>query len=347
MKKIFFSIALLTISSLLFACKKDDSGDSNNNNNADNAPTNTNVRIPAEWEEHEATWMQWPTDAEESLRASFGRIINVVQQYEKVHLITATEAEKQAAKSFLQQQGVIETNTEWHLTNVDNAWFRDNGPIYGVEDGVMHIQNWKFSGWDQSVPTYWEYDNEVPKFVGQITGLTVKDYTHYVFEKGNLEVNGNGVAMINWDCQKQRNPHLSQEQQAVILKNALGLSQIIWAYGHFKGDITTGHIDGTARFVGENKVVVADYTESETETDLAIEMKSLGFEVVRYPGDPNWLVGNGFLVTKGEDDGLDAQRKAILQQIFPNRDIHLIDVDNISTEGGGIHCVTNDQPVLK
>ena len=37
------------------------------------------VRVPAEWEPHAATWMQWPGVWEASVRPAFARIIDVVQ----------------------------------------------------------------------------------------------------------------------------------------------------------------------------------------------------------------------------------------------------------------------------
>ena len=38
-------------------------------------------------------------------------------------------------------------NIVWHAVANDNAWMRDNGPVYVVEDGEMRIQNWAFDAW--------------------------------------------------------------------------------------------------------------------------------------------------------------------------------------------------------
>ena len=55
-----------------------------------------------------------------------------------------------------------------------------------------------------------------------------------------LEVNGAGIGILNWDCQNDRNPGMSQADHEAILKEAFGLTQVIWAYGHDPRDGTTG-----------------------------------------------------------------------------------------------------------
>jgi len=39
--------------------------------------------------------------------------------------------------------------------------------------------------------------------------------------------------------------------------------------------------------------------------------------------------------------------KAQLQLLYPNRTVHMIEVNALWNSGGGIHCVTNDEPLLK
>jgi agmatine deiminase len=133
------------------------------------------------------------------------------------------------------------------------------------------------------------------------------------------------------------------------LKGAFGLTQIIWAYGHWPQDRTTGHIDGYARFVDTDTIAIADYGEraSETEEKLAAACEEVGLEVVWHPGDVNWLVGNGFVVSGASgDDAADARAKSNLESLFPGRDVYLLDVKTVWDAGGGVHCVTNDEPLL-
>ena len=99
-----------------------------------------------------------------------------------------------------------------------------------------------------------------------------------------------------------------------ILREAFGLEQVIWAYGHDPFDGTTGHIDGYARFVDEDTIAIGDTDwGAGTEDALATACEQAGFEVVRidmpgyvdYMGHPmpaiyvNWLVVNGAVITTG------------------------------------------------
>lgn len=95
-----------------------------------NRDTRAQVRVPAEWEPHASTWMQWPTRNEANLRPAFTEIINLIQMYEPLHLLTNTESEKFEAEQMLFEIGVPKRNITWHIIPVDNAWMRDNGPVY-------------------------------------------------------------------------------------------------------------------------------------------------------------------------------------------------------------------------
>ncbi len=101
------------------------------------------VRVPAEWEAHAATWMQWPGRWERAMRPAFADIIDVIQGYEPVHLLTSSQSEQAAAAQFLTAHGVPDTNITWHIIPVDNGWMRDNGPVYVTDGTKMWIQNWE------------------------------------------------------------------------------------------------------------------------------------------------------------------------------------------------------------
>jgi agmatine deiminase len=58
-------------------------------------------------------------------------------------------------------------------------------------------------------------------------------------------------------------------------------------------------------------------------------------------------VGNGFVLARAEGDpAVDDELQAQLDAFFPGRTVYLIDIEAIAHGGGGIHCVTNEQPVL-
>jgi len=304
------------------------------------------LRVPAEWETHAATWMQWPGRWEAGMRPAFARIIATVQQYEPVHVLTGSASEQSEAKRFLADRGVALESLTWHVVPIDNAWMRDNGPVYVVDDGDLRILDWGFDAWGGNFGPEVGHraDDRVPSFVGSVLGLSVADLGSYVLERGNLESNGAGTILLNWDCQQHRNPGLSQAEHEAILRSALGAKTILWAHGYDRVDLTTGHIDGIARFAAEDVVLVADFP-SQVEFDRFVaDCVAAGLTVIRYPGDPNWLVGNGFVAAMSAGETEDGDLRAILESAFPGRDVHMIDAQSIAASGGGIHCVTNDQP---
>ncbi len=56
---------------------------------------------------------------------------------------------------------------------------------------------------------------------------------------------------------------------------------------------------------------------SETDINLAAACKQAGLEALRYPGDPNWLVGNGFVAAMGDGGAGDAALKTRIEAFFP------------------------------
>ncbi len=313
------------------------------------------VRVPGEWEPHAATWMQWPGPWESNMRAAFADIIDVIQDHEPLHVLTPSQSDENQAKQFLDQRGVPDTNITWHQILVDNAWMRDNGPVYVTDGAETWIADFRFDAWGGNFGGHipWQHDDVVPGQVADHLGIRCEDHDDYVLERGNLESNGGGTLVLNWDCQDDRNPGMSEAEHEQVLADTLGATEVVWAYGHDPADLTTGHIDGYARFIDADTIAIGDSDWGQaTEDPLADACEAAGLEVVRIaqPGSTdymNWLVGNGFVAAMAfGDEDADANAQAQLEALYPGRDVHMLDAATLWASGGGIHCVTNDQPVL-
>jgi agmatine deiminase len=46
------------------------------------------------------------------------------------------------------------------------------------------------------------------------------------------------------------------------------------------------------------------------------------------------------------DDTIDEQARKTLAQLYPGREIVMLNVDPIGDAGGGIHCATQQQPAM-
>ena len=59
----------------------------------------------------------------------------------------------------------------------------------------------------------------------------------------------------------------------------------------------------------------------------------------------NHLVVNGGVIACGFDDTSDADAVAILAEQYPGRKVVSVDARPLFERGGGIHCITQNQPV--
>ncbi len=337
----------------------------------------TRIRIPAEWEPHEATWMQWPGKYEKAYRQEFAAIIGALQEYEPVVIVYGYRELKQNAIDVLTRKGIPLTNIRFEKISNDNAWMRDNGPVYAVGCGVRWIQDWKFNAWGEmkwgGVSLPYRQDNLIPRNVASRLGLSADIIDDYILERGNLEFNGIDTVIVNWDCQKKRQKDWTKSRTEELFKQKFGVAKVVWAPASLPDEFTGGHIDGMARFINANTVVVPEYVDqshpgAKVYEEAAAAIQKAGLKVVRMdmPGyfyfDPkvagdtgmqleanyvNWLVGNGVVIATGFGiPEWDNAAKAVIEGFFPDRVVRMIATPTIWYYGGGVHCVTNDQPAL-
>ena len=328
------------------------------------------LRVPAEWERHDSTWMQWPKGEEISYRENFAGIIGALQGYEEINLVVQSQSALNQARQYLQSRGVPLGNVNFHIMPYDWSWMRDNGAIW-VEQTDNNgnrshvVQDWGFDGWGgDGGPS--RNDDAVPCRVAAIEGVQCQTVP-VVLEKGTLEFTGRDTVITSWTVLHDRNPGMSRGQLETALKDNFGVSKVVWLEGSSPFDLTDGHVDGIARFVNENTVVVGRYADqSDPEAalfeDAARRIRAAGLNVVRmnipgyvrYRGEwlpanyLNYLVANGAVIGSSYGNAqFDNAARQQLQQLFPDRDIILTDPRELWLNGGAVHCVTNDQPLLR
>jgi agmatine deiminase len=333
------------------------------------ASTRFTNRVPAEWEKHDSTWMQWPKGEEVANRANFAGIIGALQAYEQVNLVVESSSAQIQASNYLKQRAVPLGNIVFHIMPYDWSWMRDNGAIWVEKTDAngkqsMVVQDWGFDGWGgDGGPS--RKDDAVPPRVAAIEKVAIEK-VDVVLEKGTLEFNGKDTVITSWTVLHDRNPTKSKAELETILKERFGVSKVVWLEGAPEGDITDGHVDGIARFINERTVAVVRYVD-QSDPDAALferaaaTIRNAGFSVVRldmpgyirYKGEllpanyANYLVANGVVIASSYGNAeFDARAKSQLQQLFPDRKIILTDTRELWLNGGAVHCVTNEQPLL-
>lgn len=232
--------------------------------------------MPAEWEKHEGTWLQWPYDRrlpgyEMELERIWLTMVNILHEHENVHIIVCDKEHKKHVEGQLKYYQIGPKNIDITIIPTNDVWARDNGPIFVLdESGILAITDWKFNGWGEKYE--YQMDNKVPAIIGQNCSIPVIK-PPLVLEGGAVEVNGAGTFMATKTSivNSNRNPGKSQEEIEKIIAEHLGITNFIWLSGRTKeesklmGDVTDAHIDGAARFANETTVL---YNWTDDISDL-------------------------------------------------------------------------------
>jgi agmatine deiminase len=154
------------------------------------------------------------------------------------------------------------------------------------------------------------------------------------------------------------------------LCHTLGASKVIWLPGELdEGDCTDGHVDGLACFARPGLVLMETLTDPDSERSKilsenrralqgATDAHGRELEVIEIEdawqaeqrSDTfcisyiNFYLANGGVVMPAYDAPGDEPARRIIERAFPSRDVVQVDVRNIAIGGGGIHCITQQQP---
>lgn len=248
-------------------------------------------RMPAEWAPRAATWLGWPAREEdfpgrlEPVRWAFVEILRHLSVSEPVHLLVASEADRDDAADRLERAHADLSAISFHELETDRNWLRDSGAIFarrdsagpgGADAGELVGLQFRFDAWakydnhslDRSIPPLMARTAGVELLRPTIRSRETGREAWMTLEGGAIDVNGAGLGMATEECLlsdvQERNPGFSREDVEDALRRWLGVERTIWLPGGVDGDDTHGHIDDCARFAGERVVVVAHDPDETT-----------------------------------------------------------------------------------
>ncbi|MEM9538197.1 MAG: agmatine deiminase family protein [Cyanobacteria bacterium P01_E01_bin.42] len=335
---------------------------------------NSSFFMPDEGEPHLCTWMAfsaspdiWGREYAEGVQDNLAEIANTIARYELVKMLVREEDYDIARRKCASEVELI-------IQPIDDLWMRDTGPVFVVnEQGEKAGVDFNFNGWGNKQRH--ELDAEVAQFVAREAGVPVIN-TELVFEGGGIEVDGRGTAIVTESCiiNDNRNPGWSKADCEKELKALLGLRKIVWLPGIRGADITDGHTDFYARFARPGVVLAAYDPDPESpdhsvtkkhleilETQTDADGNELEVVVLEAPtriregyswddfaaGYINFYVCNGaVLLPEFGDRNADRNAKEALERLFDDRDIIQLNIDEIAAGGGGIHCTTQQEPLV-
>jgi agmatine deiminase len=231
--------------------------------------------MPAEWEQHEATWLAWPHNPEDwpgkfqPIPWIYAEIVRLLSARERVYILAEDEKAKQRIESMLERAGATLDRVSILLWPTDRSWTRDSGPIFVRNaKGRVGITDWHFTAWAKYPNS--ELDDKFPGRAAELLGVPVwrpevelaGGLVHrVVLEGGSIDTNGAGILLTTEECLlsdvQRRNPGVEREQLEQVFRDYLGIERVLWLGRGIAGDDTHGHVDDITRFVGPGTIVTA------------------------------------------------------------------------------------------
>jgi agmatine deiminase len=347
-------------------------------------PAQLGFAMPAEWDQHEATWLGWPhnptdwPDKLDTIRWVYGEMVRKISAGELVRILVTGKAEEKLARQYLSRAGCSLKNVRFVHHPTNRGWMRDSGPIFvrhkaKRETAIVHFH---FNAWAKY--SDWQKDRRVPEMASKLLRKRLFDAQcngkKFVIEGGGIEVNGRGTLLTTEECYldpkvQVRNPGLGQKEIDETLKKYLGVTNVLWLVAGPSGDDTHGHIDDICRFVNPKTVVLIKETNSkdanyrplcenwERIQDLYLETGSkpqvvplpmpapVYFDGYRLPASyANFYISNAAVLVPTFNDPNDRIALGTLQELFTDRPVIGIHAVDLVLGFGTLHCLTQQQP---
>lgn len=342
----------------------------------------SSYRMPGEWERHKATWLAWPYGEQSfegcipQVEQTYTRIIAALSPHETVRIILRGEQKEEVA-SKLSSAGIDLKTIDFLEADYTDVWARDWGPSFAEVDRKKGFIKWTYNAYGNKFEELLK-DNTVVDQVPYLRDFVRVD-AGLVLEGGAIEPNGVGVVLTSEETllNLSRNPGMSRGQIEAAVGPLIGASRWVWLKRGLINDHTDGHIDEIARFTSLDTIVYAWEEKGGPNHEIladnlatlqkAVDQGGKPFRLVPLPipsmtfsdGEPaptsycNFYIANNVVLVPQFNHPNDAQAMDILRSVFPDR--HPIGVDSTyllfgggspDQGGGGIHCITQQEPAF-
>ena len=329
-------------------------------------------RMPAEWEKHDRTWVAFPTAGytlgdtateHEAARKTWASVANAASEFEPVTVVV-NPGDEAIAKKYLSSQ------IDLVLIPINDAWIRDSGPSFVSNGRDIAAVDWVFNGWGAQGWATFDLDAKLATTIASQLNVA-RISSDLVNEGGGFHVDGQGKVLLTETVQrgKGRNPKLSRLEVEAEIHQKLGTNQAIWLERGLTRDYeefgTQGHVDIVSCFAPDGRVLVHDQKNpNHPDYLVSAQVKETfiraGLEIVSVPAPETLKDSEGFVdysyinhyvlnhavLLCAFDDPRDKESKAILREVYPGREIVLLDARELFARGGGIHCITQQQPAI-
>ena len=335
-------------------------------------------RMPAETAPQDRVWMAFPvggytlgdtaTEAHEA-RRTWAAVAHAVAEFEPVRMVV-DPAERAVARRYLSAEiEVLEAP-------LNDSWMRDIGPSFVHDDtGRLGAVDWTFNGWGGQDWATWDHDSKIGRFVANAAGAAVVS-SALVNEGGGIHVDGAGTVLATESVQLDsgRNPGATRASVEAELRRTIGAEHVVWLPRGLTRDHerfgTRGHIDMVAALPSPGTILLhAQNDPGHPDYPLTREFRGLladahdaagrSFTIIDLPApavlrddeefvDYNYVnhlvVNGGVIACSFGEERADALARDVLAAAYPGRRVVSVDARPLFARGGGIHCITQQQP---
>lgn len=333
--------------------------------------------MPPEWARHRRTWMAWPdsataldgTGGAEAAYRAWSAVANAIAGFEPVVMVAPPGRGETARRYLAPAVEVVERE-------ICDAWMRDFGPTFVLgEDRGLHAVLWTFNGWGGRGLPAGRADVLIGRHVADFAGAETVA-SKLVNEGGAIHVDGEGTVLLTESVQlnANRNPNWTRAEVEAEIHRLLGTETAIWLPRGLAADCgevgTDGHVDTLACFARPGLVLahrqpdpahpdyetcretIAILTSARDARGRTLEVVPLNAPAPRFDGAGaplsltyvNFAFVNGGVVACAFDDPRDAEAAQVLAGLFPDRRVVQVPATRIFEGGGGIHCITQQEP---
>lgn len=328
--------------------------------------------LPAEWHRHERTLISWPYRPDlylqqlDDIQLEFAAVARAIAKFEPV-LVIANPGTKRRVRKLCGRDVHVEEFP------IDDAWIRDNGPIFVVGEGGATGVDFGFNAWGEKFAP-WDQDDALPGPLCDFLGIPSKP-VGMILEGGAIQWDGHGTIITTEQCllNPNRNPGMTKADIETTLKASLGVRKIVWIpWGLLDDWITDGHVDGVCIYLAPGRVVVQTDREHPAERkrlneniaalNAATDARGKSIEIVKFPLLPKvdvagpqklshcyinfYLTNGGVVVPLAGLRHEDAEAMERIRDLFPRRRVVGVRTPAMTWAGGGVHCITQPVPAV-
>ena len=327
------------------------------------------MKLIPEWYEHQYCLIAWPCNKDlygkiiNKARDEVANVINEIAKTEHVIVLSNKEDINEI------QNKTDHKNIDIIECKLDDSWMRDIAPIFYNEDEKLKSISFEFNGYGK-YPDYLN-DNKISKFISNYLNIPTK-ISDLVIEGGAITYDDkkNLFSTKNVIFNKNRKQKHNSEYIIKELKLLFDLNYIFLFENGLMEDDTDGHVDNLLCPIGKNQYLIATTHKLDPNYEILEKNKvdlikffrdtNQTFDLIEVPLPTRKKINNkniissyiNFYFSKNKiilpkfNVKEDNEVKLTFEKLFPNREIMMLETENINYGGGNIHCITMNVPKI-